>query len=153
TRPSSSGARRRGYGCGTCGSTLRRGSTTAASPAAGRTSSRASSTGSGCRTASGRRIGPTVAGISGCSFRPRLNSQSARSALRLGLVEELLPAGKERLQLVTRGPMCRQCVGVGPVLGQPLLEVGNRLLPRGDLGFELLELAGLARLGRLGAPL
>src|SRR6185312_16484599 len=60
--------------------------------------------------------------------------------------EELLPTGKQFLQLVTRRPVGGQRVGVGPVLGQPLLELGNGLLPGGDLGFDLLELAGSGRL-------
>src|SRR5687767_11049476 len=53
----------------------------------------------------------------------------------LRLVEELLPALEQRLQLVALAPVGCDDVDVRPVLGESALELGDSLLACRDLGF------------------
>src|SRR5205823_5836364 len=61
--------------------------------------------------------------------------------LGLSLLEELLPALEERLELVAGAAVGGDGVHVRPVVRQPLLEVRDHLLLRLDLRLEPLELA------------
>ena len=62
---------------------------------------------------------------------------------RLGLCgfEELLPALEQRMQLLARRGVRRECLGVAPVVRQLPLQLGELELPRLDRSLDLLELA------------
>ena len=84
-----------------------------------------------------RRVGqvvqhPRAGGRS--SAGSRASRSSGRPYLRrLGLLEQRLPPLEQPLELVARGRVRSQQLGVPPVLGELPLELGDGLLLRGDL--------------------
>src|SRR5205823_7810183 len=60
----------------------------------------------------------------------------------LGLLEQRLPPLEQRLQLVAGSSMGREQVDVAPVVREPALEIGDRLLLARDLRLDPLQLAG-----------
>ena len=69
------------------------------------------------------------------------------ASLHLALLEQLFPAAEQRLELVAGAPVRLQRLDVGPVVRELALEVGERLLARGDLALERRS----SSVGRFGA--
>src|SRR5437764_8827 len=70
---------------------------------------------------------------------PRSWSEARSMYLRLGLLEQLLPALDECRERVAAALVGSEDVDIGPVLGELLLELGDLRLSRRDLRFEPLE--------------